>query len=73
MWKPWKNTNEYKKPPKPRNPNKQLSMIWEQAFNHIPGELGKMHRRLYWQDVKLNFMLVLLALILASLGTRLFL
>ena len=67
MWQPWKKKPDYKIPLKPRIPNKQLSMIWEQCFNHLPGQLEKIDWRLHFQDIKINFILVLMALILAFL------
>ena len=72
MWQFWKKKNDNKIPPKPRNPNKQLSMLWDYVYNHLTSSLERQDRRLYWQDIKINFILILLALILASLGARLF-
>ena len=72
MWNPWKKKNSYKIPTKPRNPNKQLSMIWDYCFNHLPSKLEEQDDRLRWQDRKLNFMFVFLALLLACLGKLIF-
>lgn len=65
---PWRKNTHYKIPPKPRNPNKQLSMIWDYCYNHLPGRLETQDRRIWWQDVKINFILVLVALILAFIA-----
>lgn len=73
MWQPWRNSNsKCKVPRKPRTANKQLSMIWEQCFNHLPTIMAGMNKRLWWQDRKLDFMCVLLALILGTLAANLF-
>ena len=67
MWKPWKNKNENKPPAKPRSPNRQLAMIWEQCFNHIPSQLEKIDWRLHFQDIKINFVLAFLAILVGLL------
>lgn len=72
MWKPWQDNDTYEIPPKPEGIDAKMDMVWEYCFNHLPSRLRRQERRLHWQDVKLNFILVLLALILASLGARLF-
>ena len=72
MWKPWSNNAAHEIPAKPRNPNKQLAMVWEYCFNHLPSKLARIDRRLWWQDRKLDFMCVLLALILGTLAANLF-
>jgi len=72
MWKPWNSKNNYKIPEKPENPDKQLSMIWDYVYNHLPSRLGEQDKRIWWQDMKLNFMFVFVALILACLGKLLF-
>jgi len=54
-----------KTPEMPKDPRKRNEMMWEAIFNHIP-------HRLAWQDMKLNFVLVLLALILAAQAADLF-
>jgi hypothetical protein len=73
MRKPWQSNNfNHDVPTKPRHPNKQLSMIWEQCFNHLPSIMASVGKRLWWQDRKLDFMMVLLGLILACLAARLF-
>ena len=71
MWKPWKQ-NSYEVPPKPRGVNKQISMVWDYLYNHLPSRLAEQDKRIVWQDIKLNFILILVALILAYLGMRLF-
>jgi len=48
-------------PDKPKTQREQTSMLWDAVFNHIP-------ERLTWQDMKLNFILALLALTLVFLG-----
>ena len=72
MRKPWENKRQYEIPRKPRNVNKQVSMVWDYLYNHLPSKLAEQDKRIGWQDVKLNFILVLVALILAYLGMRLF-
>jgi len=72
MWKPWKKPN-YTIPKKPKGVNRQLSMLWDSCYNHIPSRLDKVDWRLHWQDIKLNFILALIALILAFIGVRIFL
>lgn len=68
MWKPWRNKNNYEIPPKPRSPNKQISMVWDYLYNHLPGRLAEQDRRIWWQDIKINFIIVLIALILAFIA-----
>ena len=68
MWKPWKNNNVYKKPRKPRNVNKQVSMMWDFMYNDLPHILGKQDSRIAWQDRKINFVLILLAILAACFG-----
>lgn len=48
-------------PSKPQEQKDQISMLWDAVYNHIPA-------RLKWQDVKLNFILGFMALILVVLG-----
>ena len=67
-----KNNNCYKVPPKPKTQKEQTSMLWDAVYNHIPSILRQQDRRLKWQDVKLTFVLIFMALILASLATKLF-
>lgn len=50
-----------KTPEKPKTTKTQIEMIWSQCFNHIPS-------RLKWLDLKLNFVLVFMGLILALLA-----
>jgi len=68
MWKPWRNQNHCAIPKKPKSVNKQLSMLWDSCYNHIPTRLDRVDWRLHWQDMKLNFILILLALILAFIA-----
>ena len=68
MWKPWINKNTYSTPPKPRSVNKQISMVWDYLYNHLPSKMGEQDRRIWWQDIKINFILVLVALILAFIA-----
>lgn len=67
-----KNNNCYEIPPKPEKPEDQISMMWDAIYNHIPSILRQQDRRFKWQDVKINFVLALIALILALLATKLF-
>ena len=52
-------------PDKPKTHDEQMDMIWEACFNHIPTRLG-------WVDLKVNFILafigIVLALVAVSLG-----
>ena len=48
-------------PDKPKAAKDQVDMIWTQCFNHIPTKLK-------WLDVKLNFILVFMGLVLALLA-----
>jgi hypothetical protein len=65
---------EHHVPTKPATQEEQLAMIWEAVFNG-DGILKKLvsynqwlNRRMRFQDVKLNFILIFLALLLACLG-----
>ena len=48
-------------PEKPKTTAGQIDMIWVAVFNAIP-------HRLKWQDIKINFILAFVALILAGMG-----
>ncbi len=48
-------------PLKPEKQKDQIGMLWDAVYNHIP-------TRLKWQDIKLNFILGLIALVLVFLG-----
>lgn len=68
----------YMPPPKPESQGAQLDMVWNALFNGA-GVTRKMElrqiqvmRKLRWQDVKLNFVLVFLALLLACWGIQAF-
>lgn len=50
-----------KMPEKPKTQKEQISMLWEGVFNHIPTQLK-------WQNVKLNFILAFMGLVLALLA-----
>jgi hypothetical protein len=69
---------EHKVPPKPDDPQKQTDMIWEAVFNG-DGILRKLvdnnrwlSRHMRFQDVKLNFILIFLGLLLVCLGKVMF-
>lgn len=66
MWK--RKNNPYEIPEKPEKLEDQVSMMWDALFNHLPGILKEQNRHFKWQDVKLNFILVFVGLILASLA-----
>jgi len=68
MWKPWKNNNTYEIPQKPESSEEQTSMMWDFLYNHLPGRLNKQDYKILWQDRKLNFMFIFLALLLACFG-----
>jgi len=68
MWKPWKIDNNYKIPEKPKDPDQQVSMMWDFLYNHLPGRLNKQDYKILWQDRKINFILVLVAILVACFG-----
>ena len=68
MWKPWKINHNYEIPPKPESPNEQTSMMWDFLYNHLPGRLNKQDDKILWQDRKINFILVLVAILVACFG-----
>ena len=68
MWKPWKNNNIYEIPPKPESPNEQVSMMWDFLYNHLPSRLNKQDYKILWQDRKINFILVFVAILVACFG-----
>lgn len=47
-----------KMPEKPETMKAQVDMLWDAVFNHIPTKLN-------WQNIKLNFIMTFIALILA--------
>jgi len=65
-------------PPKPVTQEEQLAMIWEAVFNgngilkRLIDNNRWLTRRLRFQDIKLNFILVFLALLLGCLGKLMF-
>jgi len=74
---PWVNDEQedaYCAPAKPEGLAEQVAMIWEAIFNggSLLSRMGRLERlvksRLKWQDTKLNFILIMLALIMALLG-----
>jgi len=48
-------------PKKPETIAEQVSMMWDALYNHVP-------HRLRWQDIKINFILAFMALLLTGLG-----
>jgi len=68
MWKPWKLDNNYKIPEKPKEPDQQTSMMWDFLYNHLPSRLNKQDYKILWQDRKINFILVLVAILVACFG-----
>jgi len=68
MWKPWKLKHNYEIPPKPQTLDEQVSMIWDFVYNHFPGRLQKQDDKILWQDRKINFILVLVAILVACFG-----
>lgn len=50
-----------KLPKKPKTTKGQVDMMWDAVFNLWP-------HRLKWQDIKINFILAFVALILAGMG-----
>lgn len=64
----WHRKNcSYEIPKKPERQKDQISMLWDAMYNHIPGILKEQDRRFKWQDVKINFILAFVALILGAL------
>lgn len=50
-----------KKPPRPKSSKAQVEMLWEAMYNHV-------FTWMRWQDIKLNFVLVFLGLVVALLA-----
>ena len=48
-------------PKKPTKQKEQIDMMWQAVYNHLPTKIK-------WIDVKANFILALVALILALQG-----
>ena len=48
-------------PEKPKTTKEQINMIWDALFNAIPHHLKS-------QDIRINFILAFMALILAMIG-----
>jgi len=68
MWKPWENNYKYEIPPKPESNNEQTSMMWDFLYNHLPSRLNKQDYKILWQDRKINFILILVAILVACFG-----
>jgi len=68
MRKFWKINHNYEIPPKLQNPNDHVSMIWDFVWNHLPSRLNKQDDKILWQDRKINFILVLVAILVACFG-----
>ena len=68
MRKLWKKNTNYEIPTKPEAPNDQISMIWDFVWNHLPSRLKKQDDKILWQDRKINFILVLVAILVACFG-----
>ena len=49
-----------KMPEKPEKQKDQIAQLWDAVYNHIPTQLR-------WQNIKINFILVFVGLILAAL------
>lgn len=52
-------------PEKPDTQEKKVDMIWDFCFNHLPS-------RLWFQDIKINFLLALLAILIACFAVESF-
>ena len=48
-------------PEKPTRQRDQIDMLWDGVFNHLPTKIK-------WIDVKVNFLMAFVALILALMG-----
>ena len=57
---------------KPLTLEEKIDLIWDACFNHLPSLFAGCETRLKWQDVKMNFLLALLAIILAFLAVQVF-
>lgn len=47
-----------KTPEKPKKMREQVDQLWDAMYNHLP-------TRLHWQDIKINFILAILAILIA--------
>ena len=68
MWKPWRNKNSYTIPEKPESPDEQTSMMWDFLYNHLPSRLANQDFKILWQERKINFILILVAILVACFG-----
>ena len=68
MWKPWKINHNYEMPVKPVTTKEQTSMMWDFLYNHLPERLTKQDDKILWQDRKINFILILVAILVACFG-----
>jgi hypothetical protein len=59
-------------PPKPKTEKAQVDQLWDAMFNHLPSTLNAIKTAAEkgdkWQNVKLNFVLGFLVLIMTFLG-----
>lgn len=53
--------NKNQTPEKPKKMEEQIAQLWEACFNHIPSQL-------HWQNIKLNFIMGFMALVLALMA-----
>jgi len=67
-WKFWQRNTEYDIPPKPKAESDQVSMIWDFLWNHLPDRLNRQDYKILWQDRKINFILILVAILVACFG-----
>ena len=58
----------YTMPDKPETTEGQISVMWDVLANHIPHCFGELNARISWQNVKLNFILIILAIIAGMAG-----
>ena len=72
MRKFWQRNSEYNIPPKPEAESDQVSMIWDFIWNHLPDRLNKQDYKILWQDRKINFILILVAILVACFGKMAF-
>jgi len=72
MWKPWRNNSIYEIPSKPQSLDDRVSMIWDFVYNHLPGRLNEQDRKITWQDHKINFILILVAILVGCFGKMAF-
>lgn len=62
------NKTMYELGRKPIRTNDQVSIIWDILANHLPHCLYDINHKIWWTNLKLNFILGFMALIVGLLG-----